>query len=239
MPYPIRKTKDQMQENVKAQDYSNLTPFLQQPMSLLQDILLGDSDKESIRSIWLKSEARDDKIVKVSSSVSSKEIDMLVSKGFVEYIDKDNKIIAFTERGSKILKESILNNENTSFSFTKKASNELLLKNVYDFGEEVLVRINHPEKFGTRYVTMHKSKIANKGIPKKIVDYNIATKKDDGSYKELPDYSDEELIKVLHLAKRIISNHQEIRTANKSISSLPINRIKSFAEVIMRELDKR
>jgi len=239
MPYPIRKIKDQMQESVKAQDYSNLIPFLQQPMSLLQDLVLGESDKESIRSIWLKSEARDEKIVKVSSSVPDKEIDSLVSKGFVEYIDKDNKIISFTERGSKILKESILNNENTSFSFTKKASNELLLKNVYDFGEEVLVRINHPEKFGARYITMKKSKIASKGVPQKISDYNVATKKDDGSYKDISDYSEEDLIKVLHLAKRVIKNHQEIRTANKTISSLPINRIKSFAETVMIELDKR
>lgn len=241
MPYPIQKNKEQgMIDPLKeSQMIGDLFPLIQSPYSLLQQLIFTDKDKTSLKKVWLASETKDNKIMKVSSNVDS-DLYELKARGLIEFIDEKDKVISLTSHGEKLLKESILNDEKSSF--TKQASKDMVLKNAYDFGDEILVRITHPENFGNqRYIIMDKKKFASKGKPQSISNYNnIKTKKSNGSFKKINEYSEKELIEVLHLAKKIINNSHKILTASKdSLHSIPINRIKSFSEIIIKELNSR
>lgn len=241
MPYPIRKTREQFSQNESgfdqtAQDMSSLIPFLQQPYSLLQQMATSDKDKEKIKKIWMSSETNEDKTLAVASSVDQRDIDEMKSKGFIRIVDNKDRLISLTARGKKILNEAVLD---SGSSFTKSASKKLISKNSYDFGKEVLVRVNKPEKFGTKYITVKKSMIEQKGaVPQTIDNYSIKTKNEDGSYRKLSQYNDEELIKVLHLAKRILNNAHKIRIAGSTITKVPVHKIHAFAELIMKELNR-
>ena len=242
MPFPIRKVRDQMGEasagtDLVAQDLSSLIPFMQQPFSLLQQMIFSEKDKAKIKNIWLSSEAKEDKSMIVSASIPQRDIDEMNSRGLIDILDRDDRHISLTEQGSKLLNESVLT---TKSSFTKSASKKLVSKNSYDFGDEVLVKVNHPEKFGARYITLGKEKFADrKSVPQTIDDYNVSTTNEDGSIRNISEYTDEELIKVLHLSKRIINNGHHIAIAGNALSTVPVHRLKSFAEVILKELNAR
>lgn len=245
MPFPIKKVKDQTGEYKEslgkdpseAQELSTLIPMLNQPYSLLSQMVYGDKDKDKVKNIWLSSESKEDKSLVVSSSIPQKEIDELKSRGLAEEISGQKRHIMLTDRGMKLLNEAVLNSNS---SFTKSASKKMVLKNSYDFGDEVLVRVNHPEKFGARYITLSKDKFAEKkAVPRTIEDYNVRTHNEDGSERKLSEYTDEELIKVLHLAKNIIKNKEKYILANNNINNVPVHRIRSFAETIVKELNSR
>jgi len=83
-----------------------------------------------------------------------------------------------------------------------------------------------------------KNKFNKKAKPQTIDSYNIETKAN-GKYKKLKDYKEEDLIKVLHLAKTIVDNSHKIVVASSDLQNVPVHRIKYFSEVIMKELNSR
>ena len=233
MPFPINKINDEMNYNnrVESQDFSNILPFLE-----LTDIFsgminsAGEMEKKAIIDIWLHGEENNDKI-KPPKNISQQDLDLLKNKGFIE---GDSKYIKFTESGKKILKQSILDDEKSTL--TKSASKKMMNKNSYDFGNEVLVKINHPERIGARYIAIDKKEFNKRNIiPNKIKKYEIATKKENGEWKKLKEYSDQELIHTLHLAKRIIKDSSKIALASKQY--VPVHRLKRFSEIIMEEIN--
>jgi len=245
-PFPIIPVNDRRREpeNFK-QDITGLIPILVNPLTVLQDYLNLGNDKSKLKDIWLKSEAQEDGTIKVTSSISDRDLWELKGRGL---IDGDGRIVSFTDKGKKILKESILNDENSSLSkkasFVKKASKKLVSKNSYDFGNEVLVRISDKEKFGTRYVTIVKSAFKDsKTSPKEIDEYTFSPRFDNGVPKQLKNFSEEELVQILHISKNIISNKDKIiknLVAEGSLTnSVPIHRIKAFMAEVMEELNLR
>jgi hypothetical protein len=233
MPLPIRKVQDEssVDERLKIEgDWTTLLPMLRSPLMVLQ-FPTNEQEKTALKNLWLHSHTEGD-ILKVADNVSEQDLALLRSKGLITTEEQD---VQLTDFGKKTLKAAILDDERSSF--TKKASKQLLSKNSYDFGADVLVRLKHPDKFGTKYITISKKSFAKKDIlPIDIKQYSIATKKEDGSYKTLHDYSDDELIHVLHLAKRVVGESSKIALAGPACY-VPVNRIKAFAEMIMGELN--
>ena len=237
MPMPIRKISDEMIESQKLEslvDFDSILPILQMyPLIILQEAKPGKREKEAIKDVWLKSTDIGDDTMKVNSDVSVQNIAYLKSKG---YVNGEGDTYQLTSSGKKLLKDFILNDEENSFC--KQASKQLVSKNSYDFGEEVLVKVKNPEKFGARYITISKQSFAKQKLQsKEILSYNVQTKNKNGELKKLSEYSDEELIQVLHLAKKIIRNSSKIAFA--SSQSIPVNRIKAFADIIMKELNEK
>ena len=233
MPVPINKVREEMSE-VKANDGNtgNMIPFLDlNPFFSLIHSESSQKDRETIKEIWLTSTSLDNGKLKVASSISQQEISLLRTRGL---ITGDDGIIEFTETGKKLLREAILDDEESSL--VKEASKQLMSKNSYDFGKEVLVKAKHPEKFGTKYIAIDRKAFSeNDMIPSPVEPYQIETHKDNGSEKTLKDYGNKELIHVLHLAKKIISNASRLALIeNKPI---PVHRIKTFAEIVMSELN--
>jgi len=240
-PFPINRVNESMVDGTKeAQGLNfnvNLIPMLQRPLLFLKDILDNSNDRTALKNIWLKSKANLNNELEVPHTVSQQELDQLRIKGF---IDGEGRIIKITERGKKLISESILTDETSSF--TKTASKKMIAKNSYDFGTEVLIRINDAEKFGTKYVSIPKQALENQDIrPRKIKAYKIVTKCEDGSFKKLSDYTEPELIQILHLAKKIIDEHKDIKIDANGLkmAKIPVHRIKSFAEIILKELNSR
>ncbi len=246
-PFPIMPVNDRRESiSDKQQDIYNLLPLMMNPIAILQDSLSSKKDKEAVREIWLKSETLDDGRLKVNASIADRDIFELISKGL---IDGDGRIVSFTVKGEKMLKESILSDETSALqkkaSLFKKASKKLVAKNSYDFGDEVLIRTENKERFGTRYINIPKSAFAakTKAEPREIDQYKIATRNESGDYKDLKDYSEDELIQTLHLAKNLILNHRDV--SNKLAQTgdflrlVPVNRLKSFSILIMEELNSR
>ena len=228
----------------RNQDISGLIPLMISPLTVLQDFIDGNADRGKIKDIWLKSEALEDGTFKIGSSISERDIWELKGRGLIE---GDGRTVSLTDKGQKILREAILDDEQSSLtkeaSLVKKASKKLISKNSYDFGNEVLVRTNK-EKFGARYITVPKQAFKDKkASPREITEYNIDTRNDDNSYKNLKDYSEEELVQVLHLAKRIVSNRdlimKKMAARGKLPQSIPVNRIKAFTTMIIEELNSR
>jgi hypothetical protein len=241
MPLPINRNRDiyNPPPKVEAQDLSSLIPFLQNPFGLLSQIVYGDNDKKALKEIWLNSSTKEDKSMVVSSSVDEEKIRDLNSRGLLEIDPHQPGVVKLTREGTKLLNQTILSDEKCAVSFTKKASKDLVSKNSYDFGKEVLVRLNNSERYGFKYIAVKKSEFKGKSKPIVIDDYNIKTRDELGRFRPLSSYSESELIKVLHLAKRIIENHQSIRLAGAKVRHVPIHRIKGFAEEILQELNKR
>jgi len=240
MPQPIRKVTDQTDnsvlQNKESQDLGSILPILNQPYSLLQQFVYSSGDKDRIKEIWLSSDSKDDKTMIVSASIDDKELSALKNKGLIEVLDKEGKHISLTRQGEKLLNESVLNTES---SFSKTASKKMVLKNSYDFGDEILVRVNHPEKFGSRYVLMEKSKMPKKAEVQQVEDYSISTRDKEGELKGIDEYSDEELIHILHLSKKLVNMKSKTVVASNQIKTVPTNRIKAFAETIFNELNSR
>ena len=237
MPLPIRKVKDEvmMQESQKF-DLDNLLPFLQlSPFLILGMPQSNPVEKKALKELWLHSEDIGEDKIRISAKIPQQDVSMLRAKGFLK---GDGNVAQFTELGKKALKEAILNDEQSAF--TKEASKSLISKNSYDFGEDVLVRINHPEKFGARYITIPKRAIKDKKMsPKKIESYKIATRSADGSYRDISEYTEEDLVSVLHLAKSIIKNASILALAGEKPQYIPVNRLKEFSELIIEELNSR
>ena len=237
MPIPISKVQDSRNEVCEAQfdpsQLTNLLPFVQvHPVLLFQNPGANKADKEAVKQVWLNSSDLGENRIETTPAVSRQSLRVLTSKGFLK---GENDIYEFTVSGKKLLKESILDDEESAFS--KQASKQLVAKNSYDFGEEVLIKINHPEKFGTKYTSIPKKAFAKRGMKAKSIDnYKIATRNDKGELRTFQDYSDEELITVLHLAKNVIKNASKI--AISSGKAIPVHRIKAFAEMVMTELNK-
>lgn len=244
MPAPITPVNDRFDDpyskSEKKADWIQLLPLFVSPNNILQDYMVNDKDRESLKDVWLKSMSKHDGSLAVESSVSDQELRILKSRGLIEGVGREVKL---TQKGSKVLSESILDGEQSSF--VRQASKKLIARNSYDFGDEVLVRINNKDKFGVRYVAVSKEAFSKrKASPIEITDYDINTKNQDGSDKSLSDYSDLELIKILHLARRIVSNKSEIckqALLNKTykFASFPANRIKAFASLVLEELNSR
>ena len=236
MPLPIRKIQDIESEAqyFDPGDISSLLPFMQnQPLFVLLEPMAGKREKEAMKEMWLKSTDLGEDKMRIAEDMSHQNISILKSKGL---IDGEEGVFRLTQIGKRVLKESILNEEESSFC--KQASKQLISKNSYDFGKEVLVRVSHPEKFGTRFISIPKKAFSQKNIkPIKFSSYEIQTKKTSGERKSLTEYTDEELVKVLHLSKRILDNSGKIALASKS--SVPVHRIKAFAEIIMTEINSR
>lgn len=243
MPQKIHTNKEMEDFSRNSQDISSLIPFILNPYNILQQFAYGEEDRKKLKDIWLSSDSDEHEVMTVESSVLQQDLDQLQQRGLIKYVDGLGKKIQFTSEGKGLLRESILSDEVTSYSFTKKASRDLFSRNSYDFGNEVLIKLHNPEKYGIKYIAVTKDQYKKSGKngekPQPVDDYNINTKDNNGNYKKLSDYTDEELIKVLHLSKRIIDNHQSIRLANNSLTSVPIHRIKSFSELIMKELNER
>ena len=239
MPLPIRKVKDQVEsKEIGAQymgtvDLNSLLPFLNISPYSLMGSSINESDKKALNKIWANSDIIDSGRIKVSADVSQQEISSLRAKGLVK---GEENVLEFTEAGKKMLKDTILNDENSSF--TKQASKKMISENSFDFGDEVLVKIQHPQKFGARYINISKTSFAKKNIePKKIDTYKIATTKTGGTVKTLSEYSDNELVQVLHIAKKVIKHASQI--AGSTGQTVPVHRIKSFAEMVMEELNRK
>lgn len=242
MPFPIRRNQDNFSSEppkAEAQDLSSLIPLLQNPFGLLHQIVYGNDDRKALKEIWLNSSSKEDKSMVVSSSVDRKTISELSTRGLLEVDPSQPEVVKLTREGTKLLNESILSDEKCAISFTKKASKDLVSKNSYDFGKEVLVRLNHPERYGFKYVAVKKEEFKGRAKPIEIQDYNIQTRNENGQFRPVSSYSEKELVQILHLAKRIIDNHQNIRLAGNKVISVPIHRIKGFAEEILQELNRR
>jgi hypothetical protein len=235
MPLPINKVKDNMSVKESNNDNFDLLNLIQiSPMFLLGFQNSNSEEKKALNDIWLYSEDMGNDRIKLSNKISNKTISMLKSRGFIK---GDGNIIQITESGKKALKESILNDENSSF--TKTASKKLIAKNSYDFGHEVLVRLNNADKFGTRYICLSKKYFSKSNlIAKNISKYTISAKNEDGSYKKLKDYNEEELIQILHMAKNVINNITKI-AMTENPQYVPVHRLKEFCEIIMSELNRR
>jgi len=236
MPLPINKVKDIAQESQvpSGESFNALIPFMQnQPLFILLEPMAGKKEKEAMKEMWLKSTDLGEEKVRVADTMTQQSLSLLKSKGL---INGDGDVYEFTQSGKKVLKESILNEEQSSFC--KQASKQMISKNSYDFGEEILVKVKHPEKFGARFITVSKKLFSEKKIqPITFNSYNINTRKANGKHKEISEYTDEELVQVLHLAKRIMKNSGKIALASKS--SVPVHRIRAFAEIVMLEINKR
>lgn len=238
-PFPIRKNSEEIpmsnefvKEPVMAQDFYNLFPFIEHLFGLNE----GDkSEKNNLKEIWLHSSSVGDNTMQIGESIDKKKVESLKSKGLLSGVGDRYRL---TEKGSKLLRDAILNDEQSSF--TKEASSKMISKSSYDFGDYVLVKVQNPEKFGARYVNVKKSVFAKKNLqPISMNEYKIATTNEDGSYKKLSEYSDYELIQVLHLAKRITDNANKIILAGNVIGNVPVHKIKNFAVKILEELNNR
>ena len=229
MSIPIRsakKTTESQFQTVDKNDLSNIFDILNIPSN--------SRWKESLYNVWSKSKSIGGDRVQVSKSTSPLDVSKLVSRGYLRKTD-DSNVYEISSDAKSVIKESILESE---YSFTKEASKQLVAKNSYDFGKEVLVKISDPKQVGAKYITIDKKVFARKNLkPITIAEYNIQTRKDDGSLKDLKDYTDKELVHVLHLAKRIVKNASSI--AEKETSYVPVNRIKSFSQIIMKELNSK
>ena len=236
MPIPISKVneRDEFREGqFDPAELTNLLPLLQlHPMILFQDTGANKAEKEAVKQVWLNSSDLGEDRIEITPGVLNQHLGLLESKGFIR---GEGNVYEFTTSGRKLLKESILDDEESAFS--KQASKQLVAKNSYDFGKDVLIKVNHPEKFGTKYITIPKKAFAKKNMKAKEIDeYKVATKDESGEYRRLSSYTDEELVTVLHLAKNVINNASRI--AITSGKSVPIHRIKAFAEMVMTELNK-
>jgi len=235
MAIPINKVSEEMVSGqVKVEDLFSVIPLLElYPFLSFQENKSSNREKEAIKNLWLHSKEVDgeESKIEVIGEVNQKDLQFLASKGFIY---GEDGFFEITASGRKVLKEAILDDEECSF--TKKACKEIIAKNCYDFGDSVLVKVKDPEKFGAKYMVLpKKTQNKNKWLAKQIKNYSIQTKTSSGEYKQIKDYSDEELIKVLHLSKNIIKNASNISlNIGKAI---PVNRLKHFAEVIMRELN--
>lgn len=239
-PLPIRKNNEDQPLNDKSNDFSasifaqdsfNLMPFLEQ----LYNMGSNSEDKKILKELWVNSKSLGRNMIEVNAGFNENYIKSLKTNGIIE--GSGNKF-TITSKGSKLLRDAILTDEQSSL--TKKASKKMISKSSYDFGDKVLVRVAHPEKFGVNYATVDKSAFENKNIePRKIVEHKIATRKQNGSEKELKDFTDEELITSLHLAKTIIENSQNIRVSGSKFVDVPVSKYKKFSEDIMRELNTR
>ena len=247
MPYPIIPMSDKRQSlDLSTQDINNLLPLFMNPITVLQDSTLNNKDKNSIKEIWLKSESLEDGKLEVSASISDRDLMELRGRGFIE---GNGRVISFTKKGEKILKEAILNDEISSLhkkaSLFKKASKKLIAKNSYDFGDEVLIRTANKENIGVRYISISKKAFMekSKAEPREIDSYKFATRNEKGGYKSLSEYSEDELVQVLHLVKHTLANHKDIM--NKLAGNgnfeymIPVHRIKHFSTLIMEELNSR
>lgn len=234
MPFPINKIQDEMIDNkVQSQNMSNILPLLELN-DFFGDFLnaTGDMEKNAIIDIWLHGQTAENKI-KAPDNISQQDIEILKNKGLVK---GQNRYVEFTESGKKVLKQSILDDEKSTL--TKSASKQMINKNSYDFGDEVLVKINHPERIGARYISIGKKIVSKKNIiPTKINNYQIDTKKENGEWKNLKDYSDKELIQTLHLANKIIKSSSKIALATTTY--IPVHRLKRFSELIMEEINSK
>jgi len=236
MPIPINKVQD-IESNAQifdSQDISTMLPFMQQnqPLFFLLEPQAGKREKEAMKEMWLKSTDLGEDRVKLAESMSQQNISILQSKGLIR---GEGDVYELTQSGKRVLKESILSEES---SFCKQASKQMVSKNSYDFGKEILVKVSHPEKFGTRFITVSKKAFANKNIkPIEFDSYDVQTRTASGDMKSLADYTDEDLIKVLHLSKKIIDNSSKIALA--STATVPVHKIKAFAEMVMEEINSR
>jgi uncharacterized cupredoxin-like copper-binding protein len=232
MPSPINKVKDEMLYVADNKiDINDIISLVQMSPSLFLRNSATAEDKKAIADIFMHSEDLGNHRVKLAADIPMPRLTTLKSKG---YIVADGSVIEFTESGRKILKETILGDEKSAL--TKQASKKMISKNSYDFVENVLVKIGDPEKFGVKFISISKSAFNKKAIsPIEIEKYEINTRKEDGSLKTLKDYSEKELIHVLHLAKKIIQNSSRIALA--SSKSVPVHRLEAFCEIILKELN--
>jgi hypothetical protein len=197
MPIPISKVKDTMVESQTSIDLSIL-PLLKLPTSfILLNSVNNKADREAIKKVWLHSDDEGGKM-RIKADVSKQDISLLQSKG---YLKTEGDAFEFTTAGKDLLKKSILDDEKSAL--TKTASKKMMAKNSYDFGDEVLVKVNHPERFGTRYLSISRIAFNKKGMIPRSPEYNFATAKSDGSKKQLGDYTDQELV----LRKRPLKTH--------------------------------
>ena len=238
-PLPIRKHKDEVpmisekisEQPIVAQEFFSLFPIIEHLFGLKDN----KEDKQALKKLWLHSSSLGDNTIQVGEAIDKTMVKDLSTKGLISGVDGRYRL---TERGSKLLGDAILNDEKSSL--TKKASKKMISKSSYDFGDHVFVKVHDPEKFGARYVGINKSTFAKKKIQPTVIDkYKIATRKEDGTFKQLSEYSDEELIHVLHLAKKIIDNSHKIVISGKEMKSVPIHQIKNFALKILEELNGR
>jgi len=238
-PLPITKVTDAPFSDGNKEDFKigqdmfqSLFPFLEQLYGLQP---ANKEEKTALKNVWVTSKTIGKNQIEITSNVNQDELSRLTSKGFLE---GRGKVFTLTQKGSKLLKDSILNDEECSFR--KEASKKLIAKNSYDFGDRVLVKVHNKDVFGTKYLAVDKNKLAQKDIrPIKIENYDLTTRNEDGSFKKLDDYSDEELIEILHLSKRVLDNSHSLRFASDTLSSIPVHKISAFAEKILHELNTR
>jgi len=235
MPLPISKVKErdrQCEAQFDPAELMNILPLIQlNPVMLVQEKQHNRKERDAIREVWLNSSDVNGDQMEITPGVSNTSLAFLQSKGFIK---GDGKRYKFTANGRRLLKEAILEDEQSEFC--KQASKQLVSKNSYDFGNEVLVRVNDPEKFGARYVCLSKKVFAKKNMkPKNMDEYVLATRTESGDLKGMRDYSDEDLIAVLRLAKKIIKNASTISA--RTGKSVPVNRIKAFSKMVMSELN--
>jgi len=233
MAIPINKISDEMVSGqVRVEDLFSVIPLLDlYPFLSFQETKSSSREKEAMKNLWLHSKEIDgeESKIEIIGEINPNDIRFLRSKGF---IDGEDTLFEITASGRKTLKEAILDDEECAF--TKKACKEIISKNCYDFGDSVLVQVKDKEKFGAKYMVMPK-KTQNKWSSKKINNFFIQTKTASGKDKQIKDYSDEELIKVLYLSKNVIKNASSI--ALNIGKPIPVNRLKCFAEMIMKELN--
>lgn len=229
--YPIRESVIEEKANL-PDEILNIIPLIQP--SLLHSIIDNGNDKELLRKVWSNSKSIGDLQFETPTNIASQEISSLVAKGLVE---GSGRIFSLTQRGVRLLRESILNDEKSTF--TKKASKKLISKNSYDFGDKILVKMANSETFGTKYIFISKKQFNKTATPKQIDCSDIQTKNEDGSTKQIKDYTEEELVKVLHLAKRIVEHSHNIIISSSQLNQVPVHRIKHFSELVMRELNLR
>lgn len=265
MAIPINRVQDTQSDYYRdpytAQDMTVIIPLLQNPFVSLQSATNQDVEKKLLKKIWLESKSIGNNAVKIGSSISENDLRDLRQKGLIEADFTDNqKIVKFTDRGSKLLRDAILS-ESSDYKFssskqlrktaeaqdigvlkrkyqwknvmTKRASKEIVSKNSYDFGDEVLVRVKDVKKFGTKYISIKKAIFEKNGkIAQKVEPKNLEIKKD------LSLYSDEDLIKMLYMAKNIVSNQNKIWEKKASTGEIvSIRKIRKLATVILEELN--
>lgn len=238
MPIPINKNQEN--QNLKDIDVKNITTsqdlFNMFPIfdSFKGVELCTPKDKKDLKEIWKKSKSVGENKLEIPEKMML-YASPLITKGLLK---KDGENVQLTEKGAKILRDSILNNEESSL--TKQASKKLIAKNSYDFGEEVLVRVAN-KKIESRYAIVPKKNYLkkNKCTPRSVNSINLKTRKSNGEYKNISDYSDEELIKVLHVAKKVVENSNKIAMSSDKIKHVPVHRIKEFSNNIFHELNRR
>ena len=222
MVQPINKVSEEMtyQAQGVVDDLGGLFQFFQiNPYMLNGNVEKDSTDKKALKEIWMTSKSVEGDKMKVSPNITQESMASLKNSG---YITGNDSIVEITEFGKRALKEYILDEEVSSF--TKKASKQLISKNSYDFGDDVLVKVKHPEKFGAKYVSVSKKSFAKKKMQPMVIDsYNIQTRTASGKVKDLADYSEKELIAVLHLTKKIIKNASTLSLQTQK--SVPVNRL--------------